>query len=64
MKISLFPVGTRVRTRRGSLPMDAKLLDRTGLVLHHDRSTPDKVGVQLDGEEEIRTFTDEELEGI
>ncbi len=62
MKISLFPQGTRVRVRQGRLPMDAALVGRTGLVLGHDRSVPDKVHVQLDDEDRLRVFTEEELE--
>jgi hypothetical protein len=64
MKISRFPQGTRVRVRKGRFPLPADVVGRTGLVLGHDRSVPDKVGVQLDGEERRRTFTDDELEAI
>ena len=64
VKISLFPQGTRVRIRRGSLPIDSALLGREGLVLRHDRIVRDQVVVQLDGEEELRTFTDDELEAV
>jgi hypothetical protein len=64
MKISLFPQGTRVRVRHGRFPMDAALVGRTGLVLGHERSVPDKVTVQLDGEDRLRTFTDGELEAV
>jgi hypothetical protein len=64
MKISIYPVGTRVRVRRGRFPMDEKLIGRSGLVLRHDRSVADKVAVQLDGEERLRTFMDEELEAV
>jgi hypothetical protein len=62
MKISLFPQGTRVRIRKGPLPLDPALEGRTGLVLGHDRAVPDKVSVQLDGEPRIRAFLDDELE--
>jgi hypothetical protein len=64
MKISLFPKGTRVRVRPGRFPMDRALVGRTGLVLGHDRAVPSKVTVQLDGEVHLRTFTDDELEGV
>ena len=62
--LSLHPVGSRVRVREGSFPMDAALLGRVGTVLAHDRGVPTKVTVQLDGEDAWRTFTDEELERV
>jgi hypothetical protein len=61
MKISRFPQGTSVRVRQGPLPMDASLVGRTGLVVGHDRAVLRKVTVQLDGEERLRVFTDDEL---
>jgi len=64
MKISRFPQGTRVRVRKGRFPMAIALVGRTGLVLRHDGFVADKVGVQLDGEDEVRTFTDDELEAV
>ncbi|TVP58398.1 MAG: hypothetical protein EA351_03705 [Gemmatimonadales bacterium] len=64
VQISLFPQGTRVRVRRGSLPIDSQMLGREGLVLRHDHIVPRQVVVQLDGEERLRTFTDEELEAV
>jgi hypothetical protein len=64
MKISRFPQGTRIRVRKGRFPMAADLVGRTGLVLRHDPSVADKVGVQLDGESRVRTFTDDELEAV
>jgi hypothetical protein len=62
VQISRFPVGTRVRIRRGLAPLDPAFLGRSGLVLRHDPSIPTKVGVQLDGESHIHTFQDDELE--
>jgi len=62
MKISRFQQGTRVRIQRGSFPLDAAIVGRTGMVLDHDRANPHKVHVQLDGEEPLRTFMDFELE--
>jgi hypothetical protein len=44
--------------------MAIALVGRTGLVLRHDGFVADKVGVQLDGEDEVRTFTDDELEAV
>lgn len=64
MKISLYPVGTRVRVRKGRLPLDEALVGRTGLVLLHDHTVGDRVNVQLDGEERLRTFSDDELEAV
>ncbi|TVP42276.1 MAG: hypothetical protein EA350_16650 [Gemmatimonadales bacterium] len=64
MKITRFPRGTRIRVRKGRFPMDPALVGRTGLVLHPDWLVAEKVGVQLDGEERLRTFTEDELEAV
>lgn len=62
MKISRFPEGTRVRIQKGSFPLEPAVIGRTGMVMNHDRANPHKVNVQLDGEEQLRTFMDFELE--
>jgi hypothetical protein len=64
VKISVFPQGTRIRVKRGRFPMAPELIGREGLVIRHNRIVRDQVGVQLDGEEQIRTFTDQELEPL
>lgn len=64
MKTSRYTPGTRVRIRAGSFPMDAALLDRAGLILEIDEYRPRRYGVVLDGETEVRDFTEEELEPV
>jgi hypothetical protein len=44
--------------------MDPALIGRTGLVLHPDRLVAAKLGVQLDEETRLRTFTEDELEPV
>lgn len=61
--IFVHPQGTRVRVRRGRLPLDSRLLGRTGLVVHLDDYRPGYYGVVLDGEDAIRVFAGDELEG-
>ena len=62
MKIQIYPQGTRVRVRKGALPQDSALLERTGLVIHALAGSGHRYGVQLDGESQIRVFMEEELE--
>jgi hypothetical protein len=66
IRIPVFPQGTRVRIRPSPrFPLDPELQGRTGLVLvRRQRGRPDKVGVQLDGEDRIRVFHVEELESL
>lgn len=58
------PQGTRIRVRRGSLPMDARLVGRTGRVVELDRYQPGKYGVVLDGEDHVRELVEDELERL
>lgn len=60
----IFPQGTRVRVKRGRFPMDSTLVDRTGLVVQVDDHRPERFGVVLDGEEEVRDFAEDELEVV
>ncbi|HSR41821.1 MAG TPA: hypothetical protein VLL48_06610 [Longimicrobiales bacterium] len=60
----IFPQGTRVRVGRGRFPMDPALVGRTGLVVQVDDYRPERFGVVLDGEEEIRDFARDELEVV
>lgn len=62
VKISVFPQGTWVRVRRGRHPLDPATEGRVGLVVGNDRTVPDRVRVQLHGEDEIRIFIQDELE--
>jgi len=60
----IFPQGTRVRVKRGRFPMDSTLVGRTGLVVQVDDHRPERFGVVLDGEEEVRDFAEDELEVV
>jgi len=61
IRTPLFPRGTRVRIRRGRFPLDPDLVGRTGTVVEVDERRPERLGVVLDGEEEVRGFAEEEL---
>jgi hypothetical protein len=56
------PAGTRVQIRRGTRPMDPVLVGRTGIVVEADHYRPDRLGVVLDGEGQVRVFAPGELE--
>jgi hypothetical protein len=59
-----FSQGTRVRVRRGRFPMDPALIGRTGLIVETDDYRPQRYGVVLDEEEEVREFAEDELEPL
>jgi hypothetical protein len=59
-----FPQGTRVRVRRGRWPMDPALIARTGLIVETDDYRPQRYGVVLDEEDEVREFAEDELEPL
>lgn len=61
-ELSVLPHGTRVRIQRSSLPSAPDLIGRMGTVVEHSVYFPHKVGVDLDGDPEIRTFAPVELE--
>lgn len=54
--------GTRVRIRRGDLPLDPALVGRTGIVVVSDVYRVTRLGVVLEGESEVRMFRRAELE--
>ncbi len=56
--------GTRVRVRRGSFPIDAATIGRTGLIVETDDYRPQRYGVVLDDETEKREFNEDELEPL
>lgn len=64
MQTFLYVQGTRVRVRRGVFPMDPALVGRVGVVLETDDYRPKHYGVQLDGESQVRDFTEDELEPL
>ncbi|MSR36220.1 MAG: hypothetical protein EXR95_06180 [Gemmatimonadetes bacterium] len=59
-----FAQGTRVRVRRGRFPMDPALIGRTGLIVGTDDYRPERYGVVLDEEEEVRELNEDELEPL
>lgn len=62
MKAILYPLGTRVRVRRGPFPIDGSLVGRTGVVVAISDYRPELYGVVLDGETGRREFSEFELE--
>ena len=61
MQTFRYAEGTRVEIRRGSFPMNADLVGRKGLVVELDEYRQGRYGVQLDGEERVRDFAEDEL---
>jgi hypothetical protein len=61
MRTPIYAPGMRVTTRRGSFPLDAALIGRSGLILSINGVTPVRYGVTLDGETELREFSEDEL---
>jgi hypothetical protein len=59
-----FSQGTRVRVRRGHFPMDAALIGRTGLIVGTDDYRPQRYGVVLDEEDEVRELAEDEIEPL
>lgn len=59
---SLIPQGTRVRVRRGTMPLSADLSGRVGTVVETSEYRPQSYGVALDGDPEVRRFAPDELE--
>ncbi|NIP60075.1 MAG: hypothetical protein GWM92_11620 [Gemmatimonadetes bacterium] len=53
-----------MRVKRGRFPMDPALVGRSGLVVQVDDYRPERFGVVLDGEEEVRDFAEDELEAV
>lgn len=62
VRIPRIPAGARVRVQRGTAPLDAALVGRSGTVLEASEYHVEKLAVVLDGEEDARTFAPEELE--
>ena len=56
--------GTHIRVRRGRYPMDAAVIGRTGLVVETDDYRPQRYGVVLDDETEVREFAEDELDRL
>lgn len=61
---ALIPEGTRVRIRRGGLPLDPTAIGRTGTVVEASEYQAHRYGVLLDGDQEARFFAPAELEVI
>ncbi len=61
---ALLPEGTRVRIRRGPLPLEPGVVGRTGSIVEANEYRAHRDGVVLDGEAEVRYFAPAELEVI
>lgn len=61
IKAIRFRQGTRVVVQRGRVPMDPELVGSTGMVVETYANKAHRYGVQLDGEERLRVFREEEL---
>jgi hypothetical protein len=61
MRHPIYAPGIRVVTRRGTFPLDDRLIGRSGLILSVNAYGPVRYGVTLDGETELREFTEDEL---
>lgn len=59
---SLIPEGTRVRVRRGAMPLSPDLIGCSGTVVDASEYRPHSYGVALDGDREVRRFAPDELE--
>ena len=64
MKTFLYGPDTRVRVRRGRFPLDRSLVGRNGMIVSLHDYGPQRYGVTLDGESEVRDFAEEELEPL
>jgi hypothetical protein len=62
VRVQLRPQGARVSIRKGYFPIDPSFVGKTGTVVHRLKDSSSKYGVQLDGEVQIRVFTEDELE--
>jgi hypothetical protein len=61
MRHPIYAPGIRVITRRGTFPLDDRLIGRSGLILSVNAYAPVRYGVTLDGESELREFAEDEL---
>ena len=64
IRTSRFAQGTRIRVRRGHFPMDPQLIGRTGLIVETDDYRPQRYGVVLDEEVEVRELNEDEIEPV
>jgi len=62
MRAFLFPAGARVSVKKGSFPISADLIGKTGVILELDDYRPGRYGVVLDTETQVRDFSEDELE--
>lgn len=62
--IPLVPPGARVKVKRGTLPIEASLIGRTGTVVGTTEYDPTHVDVAMDVTGEIRDFSPRELETL
>ena len=62
IRIAPLPEGTRVKVVRAALPQDPDTTGRAGVVVAASEYRDNAVGVQLDGETQLRWFRPAELE--
>ena len=62
IRITPVPEGSRVRVIRGNVPQDPATTGKTGTVVNASEYRAHLVGVQLDGEANVRFFEPRELE--
>lgn len=61
LHVAVHPQGSRVKVRRGRLPMNAALIGRSGTVVELSDYRPGRYGIVLDGEDDVREFREDEL---
>lgn len=64
LPVAVHPQGSRVKVRRGRLPMDPTLVGRTGTVVELSAYRWRRYGIVLDGEDEVREFKEDELDRV
>lgn len=64
MHTHLYASGTPVRVRRGRFPLDRRLVGREGMIVDVDAYRPGRYAVQLDDEDDMRDFAEDELEPL
>lgn len=64
IEMAALPQGTRVRVQQAELPLDEALTGRTGTVIRSSDYRAERLGVVLDGEQQVRIFVPAELEVV
>jgi hypothetical protein len=64
IEMARLPEGTRVRIRLSNLPQEPGVTGRLGTVVAASDYTANRLGVKLDGDDEVRMFAPAELEVV